>query len=355
MPSMARYRLGHAAAVGIDICHVLREDLLRIVPLADAWLERARDLPLTVNVYAPLRSRDYRFPISTDLFPMLDALARHSRRWRHVSLELPHRHMLRICDNPHIERPAALDSIHIHCTDLSPPASSPVLRLAANPNHNPQVVALCNLGLEYLDIGWENLTYLRISDGLPLATAFKLLDCAPKLQYYKLMICEQEPNTVGSPSQRSVVHHELRCLNFQGASTVELAEAFLGGISLPALEELHCDIHHRPLSSESITSLISTSSLGLRRMSLGMDHARDNRAISILEAVPSLTQLTLKMYRTSWQCFDALGNFFEKLSSSKNITSATGTLFLPNLQDLCIDGPWPINWSLIADIFPPCQ
>ncbi|KJA22620.1 hypothetical protein HYPSUDRAFT_643624 [Hypholoma sublateritium FD-334 SS-4] len=326
-------------------------NLLKTTPLAEEWLERSRNLPLTINIYIPGRLRDIRFPMSTEILPMLDALARHSRRWRHISIELPHRYILYICDSPFVDRPVALESIHIHLTDVRPPESSPVLSLAAY--HSPSVVALCHLDLQYLGIRWENLTYLRMLDGLSLATAFKLLECAPKLQYYELLICNHDLTAVDSP--RNIVHHGLRCLNFQGAVTLELAGAFLGGISLPSLEEFNCDIHRLPLPAQVITSLISTSSRGLLRMSLGMDHTRDNRAISILESAPSLTQLTLKMFRTSWQCFDALGNFFQKLSSSKNVTetSAAGTPFLPHLQELCIDGPWPINWSIIVDIFPP--
>lgn len=332
--------------------NLISVDLLKAAPLAEQWLERSRNLPLTVNIYVLERFRDSRFPMSTAILPMLDALARHSRRWKHVSLELPHRYMLYICDNPHVEQPIALESIHIHRIDIILPESPPVLHLAAN--HSPSVVALCHLDLKYLDIGWENLSYLRILDGLPLATALTLLECAPKLQYYELVICNHQSTPVDLPL--NVVHHELRCLNFQGAVTLDLAESFLGGISLPSLEEFDCDIHQLPLPAQIITSLISTSLIGLRRMSLSVDHTRDDRAIDILEAVPSLIELTLKMFRTSWQFFDALGNFFQKLASSKNVTeisAAGGTPFLPHLQKLSIDGPWPLSWSIIADIFPP--
>lgn len=329
------------SSISIDVYR--RKAIDQIPGMAQEWLDRAGELPLSINLYTNVMESSDSVDLHT-VIPIIDVVIAYSRRWQHVSLKLPHIHLLRICDNREIEPPSSLQSVHICRTDRDPPDLTPALHL--NSRHSPRVVRMCCLEFKYLDIEWENLVFVKFGVSLPITTCFKLLQTAPRLQHCDVRIMSAEPSE--TVYLKTTTHPELQTLRLGSFFAIDLPEQFLGLISLPALRSFaYCD-RTFPFVLRSMVAFLSRSSLGVTKLSLGVYGAMDDQEIKILRATPSLTDLTLTHIRTT----ETLGKLIKNLADTKRIDSHTKeALFLPNLQSLTIEGPKPFSWYSIPEIF----
>lgn len=333
------------SSIAVNIC---REDLLRLVSLAEEWLDRSGTLPLTISLYSRFYKDDYLKRASSHTMYFLNGIKRRSRRWQHLSLEMPHNYVFQLCDNRNIDEPTDLQSLYIHRIDQAPPIQCPVLRL--NARHSPRCVTLRDIEFKYLDIKWKNLTYLRVDEQISLTTCLDILNRVPKLEHFGFSFNGHNVDNVQVPS--FLTHQALRSLQYRANSPMYLADAFLLIISLPSLEEVDYDAQMFQLPVQSIISIVAGSLVGVWKLFLSVDYSCDNRALDILRETPSVTDLTLNISQSYGNLLDIVGNLFQALLETKQVeeNGVEKHTFLPRLRSLMVVGPVPRSWATVSAI-----
>ncbi|KAF8956461.1 hypothetical protein BDZ97DRAFT_187803 [Flammula alnicola] len=314
--------------------------------LAQEWLNRSGDLPLSIYLYHNDKSKDLPKKLEPVFYPIIEILNQCSHRWYSLDLDLPSSLISRFGRDS--RSTAILHRLQLKFSDS--------LRLGweidvdgqfrlDNVLPRPQEVVLTCVPLNSVKIEWNNITHVEAM-GFHVDECIELLQCAPRM-----IRCEfsevwkvKERSTA---SKTIVVHPALQTLSF--SSRDEIVETiFLEHVSCPSLTSLTYDAHWRPMPTDAITSFLIRSGCSLHFL-----HVFGEKEVfaQVLRATPELQHLVLDHPRAS-----VLKFFLQLLASPIPIQAKSpageGPL-LHNLQSFDYYGLFNFSWEQMLAIYGP--
>ena len=289
-------------------------DLLIIAGVAQEWLARSGQLPLSIRILA-FNNNNLK-TIST----LADVINQYSTRWFYLDLTIPsgcYQHFHGI-DN----HAPTLKSIRFHSLDtmsLNFQLTCPRLERAT----------LENFSMNGSDIQWDNLTHIYLRY-LSTIDTFLILSKTPRLVFCRVSgyHTQYRPQNIGP-----LVLTSLRSLHLQ----MGFSEDILNNIIAPHLEELNLPNYYNP-PIEVITSFLGRSACSLHSFSMAFRGFPPHfetfkiffRSINTL-SITSFFDYTLENHDL-WDIFQLIA----KVLSTQSISPQHG--FLPNLKILGYTG-----------------
>ena len=293
-------------------------DLLQLVA---EWLERAASLRLTIR----LDHTAHEVHGDGVYHDVINLLNKHSARWYDMHLDLPVRHLYRLCGSSqgNMLRRLTLHN-HFHKTDLS------TFSMKSKPS--PTDLTLVSVGLPHVDIIWNNLTVASV-DCIGVDECFELIRRAPLLENFSLRGIHGTSRLFPIPNTTIVLPHlhSLELLNSEVAK-------ILDSVCLPSLKQFHVDSSSFPL--HSMIKFIGCISSHLKILKMSTHNLHDeNQLRTLLSPLSSLEFLELRDYKSPGE------KFFRVLCAS-----AQSPLFLPRLQCLELTSA-SSKWECVFQIF----
>ncbi|KAJ7804099.1 hypothetical protein B0H14DRAFT_3154120 [Mycena olivaceomarginata] len=189
--------------------------------IADTWLARSRDSPLSTSIYYCVYTPD-----------ILPVLLPHSGRWEYLQL--------RISSLPAINRPMPLlREINI-TLEIRPPVlvlrEAPLLRTVTLASSDGFVSSV------NVNLPWEQLTSLTLRSP-STAECMLVLEKTPLLRHCELVLYAQNDSEFEFPGDMGLLHLESLTLDSPGGA----APGILAALVVPTLRRLH--IQERSLES----------------------------------------------------------------------------------------------------------
>ncbi|KAF8953524.1 hypothetical protein BDZ97DRAFT_2082628 [Flammula alnicola] len=313
--------------------------------LAQEWLNRSGDLPLSIHLYHSDNSKDLPKKLEPVFYPFIEILNQCSHRWYSLDLDLPSSLISRLGhDSGSI---AILHKLRLEFSDS--------LRLGARRHVDgqfrldnvlpcPQEVVLKCVPLNCVKIEWNNITHVE-ARGFRVDECIELLQCAPRMVRceFREVWKAKERSTA---SKTIVVHPALQTLLF--ASRDEIVETIFQHVSCPSLTTLTYYAISRPMPTDAITSFLIRSGCSLHFL-----HVFGEKEVfaQVLRATPELQHLVLDRPQAS------VLNFFLQLLASpipiqtKN-PAGEGPL-LRNLQFFEYHGLFTFSWEQMLALYGP--
>jgi hypothetical protein len=319
------------------------------------WLSRSGIRPLTIffRYFGSSEESDYSpsddefsdestadtLESTTDL--VIEVINLHSGRWRNLHLHVGAADILeRFCGSA---PPNQLFGLELQVSyDISP-----TQKFAMKIKPFPTQLTLVNCSPTSIDIGWDNITRLELSD-ISTSECLQLLRLAPALEY-----CVLDPWDDPTLSfDTTILHPRLRSLYFLYGG-----ESFLEAIKVPSLEEWTqtSAVSGGSVPVITMVSLLERSGCYLKILKLEGVPLDTNFRV-LLQAIPSLEHLRLHVlqYRShNGEMDDILARIFRSPSGTSAIPpeEPTRELFLPRLQSMECTGMNPkfplFSWDYI--------
>ena len=337
-----------------------KRSLVKLLPgLLHEWLSRSGIRPLTIFFRYFGSSEESDYSPSDDEFSdestanalesvtdlVIEVINLHSGRWRNLHLDVGAANISeRFCGSAHPNQLFGLDlqvsyeMSHTH-------------KFAMKIKPFPTQLTLVNCSPTSIDIGWDNITHLDLSN-IITSECLQLLRLAPSLEY-----CVLDPSDDPSLSfDTTILHPRLRSLYFSYGG-----KSFLEAIKVPSLEEWTqtSAISGGSLPVVTMVSLLERSGCYLKILKLEGVPLDTNFPV-LLQAIPSLEHLRLHVLQR-WSHHGEMDDILARIFRSRSGTSAipseepTRELFLPRLQSMeCIGGnpKFPLfSWDYIPKFY----
>ena len=298
----------------------IRHDPRIIADLAQEWLARSGQLPLSIRIFALNNNNDKR------VSALAVIINQYSTRWIDLDFCIPsdcYQHFHAI-DN----HAPTLKFIRFRCS-LTADVMSLNFRLTC-----PRLerASLANVPMKGSNIQWDNLTHLTL-DSMSIIDSFLILRKTPQLVFCKV----SNTSSFGRRNIGALVLTSLRSLHLP----ISFAEHFLNNIIAPHLEELSLP-YYRNLSMEVITSFLGRSACLLRSLYMDFRSFRPHfemfmnffQSMNTLSII-SITETATHFDNTTPEDYDQRRNILQlvaKVLSSQSTSPHQG--FLPNLKIL---------------------
>ncbi|KDR67518.1 hypothetical protein GALMADRAFT_258138 [Galerina marginata CBS 339.88] len=270
--------------------------------LAEEWLNRSRDLPLSIHVYGDEHSRGNR---------LLELLSQHSSRWECLDLALPYR--VASCLQGNSSGTSILRRLQLHCEDDSSYRSigdhsfSP-----SNMKLYPTFVSLNCWPLKRANIEWTHATHVDLSSP-DFTECVEVLRRAPQLTNFKFTDARLD---MFSTSARYIVPTTpIFCPLLQelhvGVSDENVIEDFFNSFTLPGLEVLTVSdsLFTRTLpTTNSLVSFINRSSCRLTSLSLAEGSISKVEMVLLLQEIPFVRTLRFTHMLDVFLCSQTAGS-----------------------------------------------
>jgi len=295
------------------------------------WLQLSGGLPLTLRVFEYFGTGSVS---QEECDPIIDILNQHSERWHKLFLYLPAKffHLFFGTSPRNI-----LYKLHLVGDRLG---LSATFKMRSRPSPAHLGISYCPISA--LDIGWENLTSLKLTHAI-FDGCIEVIQQAPLLEYCSIELSWLKSSYTPKMTVRHMRLRTLRLLQFPP----KLLRSFLDVLELPALEAYCTQGGH--IAVDNVISLLHRSGVCLKRLILIMHSPHTENIKKLLDAVPHLQDLCLNFFPT----IDAsiTHELFEYLSLSPPILVGNVPGFLPSLQSLKIFA-WGISlWPSIPHLF----
>ena len=304
------------------------------------WLQLSGHLPLTICVASYLGGN----PASEEIYgPVIDALNQHSGRWQKLVLRISAPYFRHFCGS---SPSSNLYDLEVNNRGhLAIDGVLPTSRMNFNHSHSPTNLTINNIRLSANDIGWANLTTLRM-EHVTFNECLEAMRQAPLLESCTLSKVDFLLEDVYIP--RTIVRHtHLRKLFLDGIP--EFFVDFLDSMECPALEEFSYQWTMTNTLADSLVLLLKRSDSRLKKLLLKCGKY-DLAVVDFLNAMPSLQHLEL-----FWDPNAAImEDFLHELSSSAPILAGGTSGFLPQLRSLEFYSNSPeetLVWKYIPDIY----
>ena len=301
------------------------------VDLTLEWLSRSSQIPLDVAI--AYDSTEILTEENIGLWkPLIDIVNSCSSRWRTFIMDVPQLVHSYIVGNG--EPTSILERLKIG------PANS-FRRCAtgfslANARPMPSQLVSGSVPLRLIDIGWSNLTTVRL-DGLYINECLDLLKCAPQLVTFQIDRLGSGKGTV-LPALVMTTHNTLKILDISGLDRESTAQQLLDFLTLPSLVKLLYDSYLNSL--QNVLAFLQRSGCSLTDLYIVGYHSDHFSEITM---VPSLQALEgLGYHGDPTHCLLCLNR-------PKNRDDSP--IFLPNLHKLIIRSDGPRGLSGLADLF----
>lgn len=317
---------------------VIRQNIIETdMEVIQQWLTRSGQLPLSWRIQFRFHDNCAISQVRKKVRRFLSTVNQHSHRWQDLYLSFPLPDYYRyVCPNPlgaPLLRKLRLENlnnrtefIHFGIRDVKP---------------RPFHVSLKSVALRFLDIDWNHLTKLRMSEvDIELHELIQLLQRAPMLEdcRFDYIHFTGMPTLPANPP---TIHHKICSLILSGF-TGNVTELISGNsVRFPCLIYLtFTPGSHLVLNNVSV--LIETSRPQLTRLFVDVPKSEYDILLSILAATPSLHELRL----TSSLDMNDHKRLFRSLSKTTSDTEGSNKLqFLPVLQSFHYSSITMIPWD----------
>lgn len=316
----------------------------RTVEILNTYLRRSGDVPLTIHVDTqrqgiPFPSFDHSQLVV--FREVMQALLRHSQRWREVTLALDYTDFLAdpvlststITKDFPLLHSLRVDSVSLHSPE---PVAINIFEFAPS---------LCTLSVvkvpaSMLRVPWSQIINLHVADVSP-SRFLELLDMTPALgnATWANPLTEQNPQALPQISS-SVSSLVMKITRYEGG--IDPAKALIEAVTLPALESfsMTCDFYQRWFHTSFTELIVRSNPMRLARLSLRHIAILDAELLEVLRMVPFLTNLTFDQ-SVSVSCgltrpFTRV--LFEGLEICDNDNT---TPLVPRLSSLCLSATHP--------------
>jgi len=322
--------------------------------LLHEWLSRSGIRPLTFFfryfessdesdfvLYHDEYSDNSTLESATDL--VIEVINLHSGRWRNLHLDVGAADIFgRFCGST---QPNQLFGLELRVSD----GIMPNQKFAMKTKPFPTQLTLDNFSPTSIDIGWDNITHVNVSN-ISTSQCLQLLRLAPALEYCVLDPWDDPPLSFNT----TILQPRLRSLYFLYGG-----EALLEAIKVPFLEEWTQKCHGVSLPVITMVSLLERSGCYLKILKLEGVLLSTNFRV-LLQAMPSLEHLRLDVLQNrshDGEMDDILARIFRSPSSTSAIPpeEPTRELFLPRLQFMECTGGNPefplFSWDYMPQLF----
>jgi len=310
--------------------------------MVQSWLQRSGQLPLYLRVsYDEIAYQHPDVVVMSRLTLRLivDTLIAFVDRWKVLSLRMPKSLFPLLECQP--ETSIMLETLDLeHCGVLDfGIAVAPRKFSLGGVTPSPKRVTLASLGLEAIDLKWDNLTYFKAID-LHVSDCLELLRQAHQLVDCVFSLISDEVTPVINQIPRNVINHSLRSLS---VDMLEVGE-FWDNLSLPSLLRLTFNMERRA-DLEELLSFFHRSRCPLEDLTLSAPLGdRDEVLPRILGTLPSVHRFYL--HKTS------ISNVLLEAFRIPTLSSAghhPGHM-LPNLRELFFSGSRSFNWPSLLEL-----
>ena len=315
--------------------------------LAQEWLARSGQLPLSIRIYSKLY-------VHEALLALANIVNQYSNRWSDLDLHIPDTcyPYFHATDN----HAPILKLIRFQCS-----AYVPILKNWNFPLTCPRLeratLSFFPIDASGINIQWDNLTHLTLHF-MSIDSLFLILRTTPRLVFCKVLgYCSlyRGQSMLGPPVLTS-----LRSLQLQ---VPIFTEEFLNNLIAPHLEEFSLPKYYSP-SMEAITSFFRRSACPLRSFSIlfSIFPPYFEGFKNLLQSMPSLNTLSIKSITATTRYFGNVTpedydprNVFQLVAKVVSSQSASQQGFLPNLKILKYTGKLNLRPEFLDDIhfLPP--
>ncbi|KAF8958172.1 hypothetical protein BDZ97DRAFT_1762338 [Flammula alnicola] len=263
--------------------------------LANQWLRRAGELPLTIKIRTLNLNTavDQYAPSPSSIYELINILNAYSRRWWKLDVAMPMQYLTYFARHPAPE------------TTYSPVLNSlvllPILGVgndfpnvpfnAADHPFSPKYVKLSNLHVMKIRIDWKNVTTI-VAGSISISYCLEIIRQCPQLTICEFDTAEDDLEFFMKPPGAPFIHHALQTLKYQDSESVGL-ELFLDNVAFPVLELF--DYKRNGVGSLHLASshVLGRSNCPIKSFSLQDIRLVDGDIIQLLELVPHLESLVL--------------------------------------------------------------
>ena len=308
------------------------------VDLTLEWLSRSAQTPLDVAVWYGSRATvsEGVTEANIDLWkPLIDIVNGCSSRWRTFVVDAPELMHSYIVGN------GEATSI-LECLQVGPPYPNQRVSTGfslTNALPMPSKLVLNTVPLRLIDIGWSNLTTVRVK-GIFLDESLVLLQLTPRLITFQIswpLTGRDESLPAPSPT----IHHTLQCFDILELAEMQMAHQLLDFLTLPSLLDLSyaSDLN----SVENVSAFLQRS--GCRLTTLHIEAIDDPDHLSELALAYDLQTLENLVFHGFHESFL---RFLNEPPDEQD-----GSIFLPNLHRIEIRDVQKVEktWSALADLF----
>ncbi|KDR67519.1 hypothetical protein GALMADRAFT_258139 [Galerina marginata CBS 339.88] len=313
--------------------------------LAEEWLSRSRDLPLSVHVYGDEHSEEIR---------LLELLSQHSSRWECLDLALPYR--VASCLQGDSRGTSILRRLQLYCEDdssyryIGEHSFSPI-----NMKLYPTSVSLISWPLKRANIEWTHATHVDLLSP-DFSDCAEVLRRAPQLTYFEFT--DARVGIFSTSVRYTVPTTPFPCPLLQelhiGVSGENMIEDFFNSFTLPGLEVLAISgslYTHTPPTTNRLISFIKRSSCRLTSLSLAKGSISKVEMVLLLQEIPFVRTLRFTHMLDVFLCV------LKQLAVTPRNGAQENGCILPVLESLSFHGSdiseEPFPWSLVPEIFAP--
>jgi len=321
------------------------QSVAKLLPdLVCEWLERSRNLPLTI-FYSALDSDDAA-EVANEL--IVEILNSHSHRWRILNLTTTAHTFRRFSASIQPNQLVGLGLRLVY--QLSNPFQPPnfLMESELTPTH----LAL-DFPLASINVRWDSITHLTLRNN-SIEECVDVLRRAPGLEWYNLFIYPSHKTSFIKP----ILHRHPRLRSLRLSTSYDIKD-FLEALNLPSLEEWTQDVHSQELPVAATLSLFERSGCRLKVLHLTtLPHDLEGLT-TLLQAIPSLERLRLSFRHglgVNIMMDDILARIFRPAPGSSNSSGddpASGS-FLPLLQFMectTLGRYAPFTWDRIPQLY----
>ena len=317
------------------------DDSRMAIGLAQEWLSRSGQLPLTIRIISLSESGDA-------ILPLANIVNQYSARWSKLDLSISDYsfHHFHPIDN----HAPMLKSIRFSC-----PGDAMTLDFQplTCPRLEKATLSFFPRGIEF-----DNLTHLTI-DSMSIFDSLLILRMTPRLVFCEISGFSQEER---DPNPGAIVLPSLKSLRLP---IIGFEEDFLNlnNLITPHLEEFRLPTYFDP-SMEIISSFVRRSACSLRSLTMIFSAYQPyfQGFMSLLQSMPSLDTLSLISITTTWgnniitdeECEprNILQLAAKVLSSQSTSPQQDQQRFLPNLKILEYTGELYLRPGNYSDLYP---
>ncbi|KAF8971809.1 hypothetical protein BDZ97DRAFT_1753055 [Flammula alnicola] len=315
--------------------------------LAQEWLSRSGELPLSVYIYGGTEHTGGR-----NIASLMEIVNRHSSRWNHLELEFPQHLASLLCGDS--SGASILHNLRLYCNDESEyrflDEGSFTL---SNVKPSPTSISLANWSLKKVNIEWNHATHVNLG-WADISECIEVLRCAPQLICFKFTEARDRISTDFSPyatPASPIIRPLLRELEI-GVDDADMGAKFADSFILAGLEILTFS-GHDSLPTNSLISLLNRSSCLLTTLSIKKYSINNAEILPLLRATPSVRNLHFCWLFGTIAFFNPL----ETISLASSDKPEEDGHLLPGLETISFSGEHRtaelFPWSLVSKMFGP--
>jgi len=317
--------------------HFSGQNFRSLTDLAEQWLLRSGELPLSIRVSCEPKSSSKTalfVAAKEQLIALIKVFNLYSVRWINLDIRIP----------TSFFEYFALGGLHTSSLEslyIDPPdgqsdnghtiwfQSSPLLKK----------VHLSSVYLKSIQAQWDNITHVY-------ASSFYVDECLQIIERSPRLICCKFSVIIGGEApypmpDAPLVAQSLRFLHVGHERSVSAA-FFFDKLTLPALEEFIYEASEKNIELPSFLSLLERSSCQLQAFTLKHTEVSEDDFISLLERMPTLRRLTIDIHNLA---VPILRNpVLERLYTPSTTKGGSGQYILPALERLQYEGPQSFSW-----------